>query len=157
MVVSTYDNIRHARMISVDGVEADFQQVEFPKKTYTLDCSFSTYVQSKNTLVLTDRFAHTVYVYDTVNGTSRAVTNGNIQEPSGACVGPGDTVMVCSENMNSVVQLTADGDFLCTYPVDMKFPRSICVSRDKTRLAVSNTAIGHKKLQLYKILPTLNN
>ncbi|XP_052217329.1 uncharacterized protein LOC127835101 isoform X3 [Dreissena polymorpha] len=157
MVVSTIDDICNVRMISVDGVETDFQQVEFPKKTYKLGDSFSTYVQSKNTLVLIDRRAHTVYVYDTVNGTSRAVTNGNIQVPSGACVGPGDTVMVCSENMNSVVQLTADGDFLCTYPVDMKFPRSICVSRDKTRLAVSNCVIGDRKLQLYKILPTLNN
>ncbi|KAH3805550.1 hypothetical protein DPMN_133854 [Dreissena polymorpha] len=144
-------------MISVDGVETDFQQLEFPKKTYKLGYSFSTYVQSKNTLVLTDRLAHTVYMYDTVKGTSRAVTNGNIQGPRGACVGPGDTVMVCSKNMNSVVHLTVDGDFLCTYPVDMKLPCSICVSRDRTRLAVSNSAKGASKLQLYKIQHTLNN
>ncbi|KAH3805507.1 hypothetical protein DPMN_133811 [Dreissena polymorpha] len=157
MVVSTYDDIRHVRMISVDGVETDFQQVEFPQKTYTLGESFSTYVQSKNTLVLTDRLAHTVYMFDTVKGTSKAVTNGNIQEPRGACVGPGDTVMVCSNKMHSVVHLTVDGDFLCTYPVNMTFPCSICVSRDRTRLAVSNCVIGDKKLQLYKILPTLNN
>ncbi|KAH3805493.1 hypothetical protein DPMN_133796 [Dreissena polymorpha] len=157
MVVSTFDDIRNVRMISVDGVETDFQQVEFPKKTYTFGESFGTYVQSKNTLVLTDRLAHTVYVLDTVKGTSRAVTNGNIQEPRGACVGPGDTVMVCSANMNSVVHLTVDGDFLCTYPVDMKFPYRICVSRDGTRLAVSNCTVDNRKLQLYKILPTLNN
>ncbi|KAH3804508.1 hypothetical protein DPMN_132795 [Dreissena polymorpha] len=144
-------------MISVDGVEADFQHVEFPKKTYEQDYSRSTYVEAKNTLVLTDRLAHTVHMYDTVKGTSRAVTNGNIQEPRGACVGPGDTVMVCSFKMHSVVHLTVDGDILCTYPVNMTFPCSICVSRDKTRLAVSNSVIGDKKLQLYKILPTLNN
>ncbi|XP_052214782.1 uncharacterized protein LOC127833523 isoform X4 [Dreissena polymorpha] len=156
MVVSTSDDIRNVRMISVDGVETDFQHVEFPKKTYTLGEIFSTYVQSKNTLVLTDTLAHTVYVFDTVKGTSRAVTNGNIQQPRGACVGPGDTVMVCSEKMH-VVHLTVDGDFLCTYPVDMKFPYRICVSRDGTRLAVSNCTVDNRKLQLYKILPTLNN
>ncbi|XP_052215880.1 uncharacterized protein LOC127834239 [Dreissena polymorpha] len=155
MVVSTFDDIRKVRMISVDGVETDFEQVEFPKKMYKVGDSLSTYVQSKNTLVLTDQFAHTVYMYDTVKGTSRAVTNGNIQRPRGACVGPGDTVMVCC--VHSVVHLTVDGDFLCTYPVDMKFPLSICVSRDRTRLAVSNCADGDIKLQLYKILPTLNN
>ncbi|KAH3805524.1 hypothetical protein DPMN_133828 [Dreissena polymorpha] len=156
MVVSTIDDIRNVRMISVDGVETDFQQVEFPNKTYKLGDSSSTYVQSKNTLVLTDRRAHTVYLYNTVKGTSRAVTNGNIQEPRVACVGPGDTVIVCNENMNSVVHLTVDGDYLCTYPVDMKCPRTICVSRDRTRLAVSNCA-KNMELQLYKILPTLNN
>ncbi|XP_052217330.1 uncharacterized protein LOC127835101 isoform X4 [Dreissena polymorpha] len=155
MVVSTSDDIRNVRMISVDGVETDFQQVEFPKKTYKLGDRLSAYVQSKNTLVLTDYYANTVYMYDTVKGTS--VTIGNIQKPRSACVGPGDTVMVCSENKNSVVHLTVHGDFLGTYTVGMKYPCSICVSRDRARLAVSNCAIGDRKLQLYKILPTLNN
>ncbi|KAH3805477.1 hypothetical protein DPMN_133780 [Dreissena polymorpha] len=81
MVLSTSNDIRNVKMISVDGVETDFQQVEFPKKTYKLGDSLSAYVQSKNTLVLTDRLAHTVYMYDTVKGMSRAVTNGNIQAP----------------------------------------------------------------------------
>ncbi|KAH3805525.1 hypothetical protein DPMN_133829 [Dreissena polymorpha] len=102
---------------------------------------------------MTDKFAHTVYMYDTVKGTSTAITNENIQAPRGVCVGPGDTVMVCSENMNSVVHLTVDGDFLSTYFVDMQ----VCLSKDGTRLAVTNCAKGATKLQLYKILLTLNN
>ncbi|XP_052265912.1 uncharacterized protein LOC127868310 isoform X2 [Dreissena polymorpha] len=157
MVVSTCYDPRSARMLSVDGVESDFDHfLTFPMKTYKVDESRCTYVQSKNTLVLTDRFAHTVYMYDTLKGTSRAVTHENIQEPRGACVGPGDTVLVCSENKNSIVHLTIDGKILGTYPVDMKFPYSICVSKDGTRLAVFNRCTGNTKLQLFKISPAMN-
>ncbi|KAH3803710.1 hypothetical protein DPMN_131977 [Dreissena polymorpha] len=152
MVASTYDDPRPARMISVDGVESDFDHSQtFSMKTYKIDESSCTYVQSKNTLVLTDRYAHTVYMNDTVKGTSKAVTDETIQEPRAACVGPGDSVLVCSENKNSIVHLTIDGKILGTYPVDMKFPRSICVSKDGTRLAVSNGPFGIRKLHLYKI------
>ncbi|KAH3803795.1 hypothetical protein DPMN_132063 [Dreissena polymorpha] len=154
MVVSTFDDPRPARMISVDGEESDFDHfLTFPMKSYKLDESLCTYVQSKNTLVLTDKLAHTVYMYDTVKGTSRAVTNENIQEPRGACVGPGDTVLVCSQNKHSIVHLRVDGDLLGTYRVDMKYPRSICVSKNDTMLALSGGTVGALKLHLYKISP----
>ncbi|KAH3804128.1 hypothetical protein DPMN_132410 [Dreissena polymorpha] len=157
MVVSTHYDPRPVRMISVDGVETDFDHIlTFPKKTYQGDESACTYVQSKNTLVLTDQLAHTVFMYDTVNGTSRAVTNENIQEPRGACPGPGDTVLVCSKDKHSIVHLTIHGTILGTYPLDMKFPYIICVSKDSTRLAVSNCAEGVKKLHLYKISPAMS-
>ncbi|KAH3870647.1 hypothetical protein DPMN_033835, partial [Dreissena polymorpha] len=157
MVVSTYHDPRPARMLSVDGVESDFDHfLTFPMKTYKVDESRCTYVQSKNTLVLTDRFAHTVYMYDTLKGTSRAVTNENIQEPCGACVGPGDSVLVCSMRKDSIVHLTINGKILGTYPVDMKCPYSICMSKDGTKLVVSNCAIGVKKLHLYKISPAMS-
>ncbi|KAH3797562.1 hypothetical protein DPMN_151145 [Dreissena polymorpha] len=144
-------------MISVGWVESDFDHsLTFPSKTYKLDESTCTYIQSKNTLVLTDRYAHTVFMFDTVNGTSRAVTNQNIQEPRGCCVGPGDTVLVCSENKNSIVHMTNNGNILGTYPVDMKFPGTICVSKDGTRLVVSNSAVGTRKLHLYKISPVMS-
>ncbi|KAH3733488.1 uncharacterized protein LOC127850541 [Dreissena polymorpha] len=151
MVVSTYDDPRPVRMITVGGVESDFNQVRFPNKTYKTDESMCTYVQSKNTLVLTDRYAHIVYMYDTVKGTSIAVTDENIQEPRGACVGPDDTVLLCSQKNNSIVHLTIDGKILGTYPVDMKGPYSICVSKDGSKLAVSNSVVGNRKLQLFKI------
>ncbi|XP_052218534.1 uncharacterized protein LOC127836144 isoform X4 [Dreissena polymorpha] len=157
MVVSTYDDPRPVRMISVDGVESDFDHsLTFPMKTYKIAESRCTYVQSKNTLVLTDQLAHTVYVYDTVNGTSRAVTNENIQEPRGACVGPGDTVLVCSMDKNSIVHLSVDGNIIGTYPVDMKKPTSIGLSKNGTRLAVSNSVYGKRKLHLYKISPAMH-
>ncbi|XP_052215154.1 uncharacterized protein LOC127833769 isoform X1 [Dreissena polymorpha] len=156
MVVSTFDDPRPARIISVDGIESDFDHfLTFSLKTYKIDESKCTYVQSKNTLVLTDQLTHTVYMYDTVNGTSRAVTNENIQEPRGAGVGPGDTVLVCSKGKNSIVHLSVDGNILGTYPVDMRYPYSIGLSKNGTRLALSNTANGAMKLQLYKISPEM--
>ncbi|KAH3870582.1 hypothetical protein DPMN_033770 [Dreissena polymorpha] len=84
MAVISYDDHRPARMLSVDGVKSDFDHVTFHVKTYKIDESMCTYVQSKNTLVLTDREAHTVYIYDNLNGTSIAVTNNNIREPCSA-------------------------------------------------------------------------
>ncbi|KAH3803854.1 hypothetical protein DPMN_132124 [Dreissena polymorpha] len=90
-------------------------------------------------------------MYDTVKGTSRAVTDENIQAPSGACAGPGDSVLVCSKNKDSFVHLTIDGKLIGTYPVDLKYQYNMCVSKDGTRLAVSNTDVRIRKLQLYKI------
>ncbi|KAH3807037.1 uncharacterized protein LOC127836472 [Dreissena polymorpha] len=153
MVVSTYADYRSARMISFDGIEKDFDNLEFPKKTYNFDESKCLYAQSNNTLVLTDTLANTVYMYDTLKGTSRAVTDDNIQQPTGACVGPDDTVLVCSMRKNSIVHLTVEGDILGIYPVDMAFPYAVCTNTDRSTLVVSNCINGIRKLQLYKISP----
>ncbi|KAH3807210.1 hypothetical protein DPMN_135545 [Dreissena polymorpha] len=106
----------------MDGVESDFDNVKFSSKTYNPGDINVTFVQSKNTLVLTDRLAHTVYMYDIVKGTARIVTDENIQQPTGACVGLGDTVLLCIKNNPFIVHLTVEGDILTTYPVDMKYP-----------------------------------
>ncbi|KAH3814870.1 hypothetical protein DPMN_143384 [Dreissena polymorpha] len=95
LVVSSFHDARPVRMITQDGVESDFDRVLVPYKTYRFGESKCTYVLSKNTLVLTDRSANTLYMYDTVKGTSRVVTDEKIQKPQGVCVGPGDTVLVC--------------------------------------------------------------
>ncbi|XP_052217183.1 uncharacterized protein LOC127835032 isoform X2 [Dreissena polymorpha] len=153
MVVSTLQDPRLVRMITVDGVESDFDRVEFPSKTYKIGESKSTYVQCKNTLVLTDLHANTVYMYDTVKARSRGVTDENIQKPCGACVGPGGTVLVCSTKKHCIVHLTVDGDVIGTYPVDMKFPFSLCMNRKTSILAVSNNCDGDRKLRLYKLSP----
>ncbi|XP_052258202.1 uncharacterized protein LOC127862966 isoform X4 [Dreissena polymorpha] len=86
MVVSTYNDNRSVRMISYDGVEEDFDKFELPKTIYKIDESRCTYIQAKNTLVMIDKLAHTVYMYDTLKGTSIAVTDKSIQQPSGVCV-----------------------------------------------------------------------
>ncbi|KAH3704324.1 hypothetical protein DPMN_079380 [Dreissena polymorpha] len=48
-----------------------------------------------------EKLAHTVYMYDTMKGTSRAVTYKNIQEPRCACVCPVNKVLVCNRRKNS--------------------------------------------------------
>ncbi|KAH3810580.1 hypothetical protein DPMN_138973 [Dreissena polymorpha] len=47
MVVSTWGDPPHARMLSVDGVESDFNNLTFLKKTYKGTESKCTYVESK--------------------------------------------------------------------------------------------------------------
>ncbi|KAH3812807.1 uncharacterized protein LOC127836643 [Dreissena polymorpha] len=152
MVVGTFNHSSPARMITHTGVESDFDHVLFEKKTYRRDDSKCTYVPSKNTLVLTDRSAHTVYLYDTVKGKYKVVTDDNIRRPRSACVGPGDTVLVCSEAKNSVVHLTVEGDILGTFPLDMQGPWALCMNNNGTRLAVSNR---NKKIQLFNISPAM--
>ncbi|KAH3805141.1 hypothetical protein DPMN_133438 [Dreissena polymorpha] len=52
-------------MISLHGGETDFNH-EFHMKTSKVNSSFSTYVQSKKTLILIDIYTHKVYMFDTV-------------------------------------------------------------------------------------------
>ncbi|KAH3694728.1 hypothetical protein DPMN_082169 [Dreissena polymorpha] len=151
MVVSTYNDNRSVRMISYDGVEEDFDKFELPKTIYKIDESRCTYIQAKNTLVITDKLAHSVYMYDTLKGTSRAVTDESIQQPSGVCVGPGDTVLVCSKMKCCIVHLSVEGDILGTYPVDMKWPYVLCLNKDGSKLVVSNNVNGINKLLIYKL------
>ncbi|KAH3813652.1 hypothetical protein DPMN_142117 [Dreissena polymorpha] len=148
MVVSTFNDPRPVKMITKGGVESDCDYVLF--QTYKLDESNCTYVQSKNTLVLTDRKANTVYMYDTFTGTSRAITNENIQQPRGACVGPDDTVLVCSGAKNSIVHMTVHGDIIGNYPVDTKLPYTLCMTKDGSRLAVSGCGTA-RKLIMYTL------
>ncbi|KAH3876528.1 hypothetical protein DPMN_000373 [Dreissena polymorpha] len=61
---------------------------------------------------------------DTLIGTTIAVINKNIREPCSACVGPDDTVLVCSKNNHDVAHLTVGGDVLGSYPLNLKLPHS---------------------------------
>ncbi|XP_052785086.1 uncharacterized protein LOC128220646 [Mya arenaria] len=151
-VVSTWDDPRPARMIDVDGKESDFDNVKFPGKTYKCGESKCTYIQSRDTLVLIDKFARTVYMYNTVSGKGIEVKDGRIREPRGACVGNGDTVFVCSTDTNSVIQVSADGDILASCDVDMEYPFAVAASRDGSRMAVTNCLSGVRKLKLFKII-----
>ncbi|XP_052819271.1 uncharacterized protein LOC128245095 [Mya arenaria] len=151
-VVSTYDDPRPARMIDVDGNESDFENVKFPGKTYKRDESVCTYIPSRHILVITDRDAHTVYMYHAVSGKRTDVKDKRIREPKGACVGPDQSVFTCSQNTNSVIQISPDGEILTSCDVDMKFPFAVAVSRDGSRMAVTNCAKGVGKLKLFKII-----
>jgi DNA-binding beta-propeller fold protein YncE len=102
-------------------------------------------------VLLTDRYEHTVYIYDVKTNTRVVVKDDQIKEPLGVAVGSSDTILVSSENTNSIVQISQTGQVLSSYKIDMKYPRTICVSRDKTFLAVTNACIGEIKLQKFKI------
>ncbi|XP_052784438.1 uncharacterized protein LOC128220197 [Mya arenaria] len=151
-VVETNNDPRPARMVDVDGKESDFDNVKFPGKTYKFEESKCTYIQSRGTLVLTDRHAHTVHMYNTVSGTSNEVKGDRIRAPKRACVGPDDSVFVCSQNTNSIIQISPDGDILASCDVDMKYPYAVAVSRDGSRMAVTNNVSDVRQLKLFKII-----
>ncbi|XP_052783085.1 uncharacterized protein LOC128219315, partial [Mya arenaria] len=150
-LVSTYDDPSPARMIDVDGNESEFDNVKFPGKMYKNWESLCTYVPSRVTLVLTDRYAHTVYMYDTVTGNNTEVKNDQIREPRGTCVCPDDSVFVCIKNTNSIIQISSDGEILASCDVDMEYPFAVSVSSDGSKMAVTNCLIGGMKLKLFKI------
>ncbi|KAH3804928.1 hypothetical protein DPMN_133221 [Dreissena polymorpha] len=151
MLGSCYHDVRPARMISIDGTESDFVKVVYEPKTYNIGGNKCTFVASKNTLVMTDRFAHTIFFFDVGTGVARIITNTTIQEPRGVCVGLGDTVLVSSMGTHSIVQLNVKGDLLSVYPVDIKNPFNLCTSTDGTRLAITNGGVRLKQLCLYTI------
>ncbi|XP_060598194.1 uncharacterized protein LOC132751978 [Ruditapes philippinarum] len=149
-VVATIDHSTPVRIISSTGEEKDFN-INFPNKSYPLNTSAFTYIRSSDKVVLTDRYEHTVYIYDVKTNTRVVVKDDQIKEPFGVAVGSSNTILVCSNGTNSIVQISQTGQILSSYKIDMDYPRTICVSRDKSFLAITNSCNGKRKLQKFKI------
>jgi DNA-binding beta-propeller fold protein YncE len=128
--------------------------INIPSKQYALPGdSACTYIRNINKVVLTDKNAHTIQIYDIENNKRVEVKDEKIiREPRGVAVGPAHCIFVCSDRTNSIVQISHTGQILSSHVLDMVYPRSVCVSKDNTRLAVSNTATWKSKLQLYNIV-----
>ncbi|XP_053404899.1 E3 ubiquitin-protein ligase TRIM71-like [Mercenaria mercenaria] len=148
-VVGTIDDTRPVRIVSMSGEEKDFS-VSFPNKKYSLGDSSCTYIRNTEKMILTDRLEHTVYIYDFKTNTRIVVKDDQIKEPSGVAVGPSDCFLVCSENTNSIVQISQTGRILSSFKLDMKWPRRVCVSKNNSILAVINCCRGEIRLQLFK-------
>ncbi|KAH3815887.1 hypothetical protein DPMN_144423 [Dreissena polymorpha] len=71
-----------------------------PDNSIGLTKKINIAIDSTNSLVLTDRFAHTLYINDKVTGTSRAITDDNIRQPRAVCVGPGDTILIVRQELS---------------------------------------------------------
>jgi len=151
-LVSTYESRHPLRMITLAGEEKDFDGL--PQKQYEGGNSSCAYIRSKDKLVLTDRRDSTIYVYDNKNTcvTRTVVKDESIQEPRAVCVGPGDSIFVCSENTNSLVQVSASGKVLGSHKLDMEYPCTMCSSKDGKTLAVSNSVKGNKKVQVFHVI-----
>jgi sugar lactone lactonase YvrE len=149
-VVGTINDKRHVRIVSMTGNENDFS-VSFPTKKYTINASSCTYNKNNDILVLTDRYEHAVYIYDTKSDTRVVVKDDQIEEPRGVAVGPSDTILVCSKGTNSIVQISQTGHILSSHKIDMIYPLRVCVSRDKSFLVVINNHYKNKKMQKFKI------
>ncbi|XP_045184853.2 uncharacterized protein LOC123542888 [Mercenaria mercenaria] len=149
-VVGTTDEIRPVRIVSLSGDEKDFS-INFPNKKYPIGTSVCTYIRNSDKVVLTERYEHTVYIYDIKSNTRVVVKDDQINEPRGVIIGPSDCILVCSKGTNSIVQISQTGRVISSYKLDMKYPYSVCVSKDKSVISVTNSSSGGLKLQLLKI------
>jgi DNA-binding beta-propeller fold protein YncE len=132
------------------GEEHDFS-VNFPNKSYPKGTSASTYIKGSDKVVITDRYEHAVYIYDTRTDTRVVVKDDQIQKPYGAAVGPSDNILVCSGKTNTIVQISQTGQILSSYKLEMKYPYKVCVSHDKSFLVVTNSVEGNMNMQKFKI------
>ncbi|XP_053404865.1 uncharacterized protein LOC128558723 [Mercenaria mercenaria] len=149
-VVGAYDDTRPVRIVSLSGEEKDFN-IKFPNKKYPIGNSACTYIRDSDKVVLTDSDEHTVYIYDIKSNARVVVKDDQIKEPRGVAVDTSDYILVCSNEINSIVQISQTGRILSSYKLDMKRPYIVCVSKDKSLIAVSSNLNGGRKLQLLKV------
>jgi hypothetical protein len=100
---------------------------------------------------MTYRSEHAVYIYDTKADARVVVKDDQIKEPRGVAVGPYDTILVCSNKTNSIVQISQTGHILSSYRIEMEYPFRVCVSHDKSFLVVIKNHYKNKKMQNFKI------
>lgn len=149
-VVSSYDDTKPVRIVSFCGEEQDLN-IDFPEKKYILGGSGCTYIKSSDKIVVSDRYEDTVYIYDVHTNKRIVVKDDRIKEPIDVAIGPFGTIFVCSNRRHSVIQISPTGKIMSVQKLDMKCPRTLCVSNDKTKIAVSGNAKGQEKLQLFSI------
>lgn len=148
-LVSTYDDDRPLRMVSMEGKETEFCYL--PENRYKFDSSFCTFIPNHNKLVLTDTSADSVIMFEMGNesNTKCVVKHGNIKGPRGVCVGPDDCVYVCCMYTQNIVQVSPSGKVISSHDLDTKLPYSICISKTRKTLAVSNSENGKRRLELF--------
>lgn len=150
-MVGTIDDPTPIRVLSreLDVLELG---IDFQEKRYPVRHSSCTYIKNCNKVVLTDRYANTVYIYDIVTNSGIEVKDETvIIEPRDVAVGANDCLFVCSEKTSSVVQISISGQILATHKLDMLYTCRVSVSKDLKTLAVSNACVGGKRVQLFQI------
>ncbi|KAL4216676.1 hypothetical protein ACF0H5_024399 [Mactra antiquata] len=150
-VVSTVDHIKPFRIVSISGDESEFN-IKTPSKKYPLGTNYCTFICDREILVQTDREEDKIYIYNIEYGENVVAKGELVKSPCGVAVGPYDHVFVGSESTKCLVEITPGGRVLSSHQVDMWYPRYIAISKDNKLLAVSNAAIGAKKISLYKIV-----
>ncbi|XP_060565599.1 uncharacterized protein LOC132724685 [Ruditapes philippinarum] len=144
-VGGTINHSTPVRIISSTGEEKDFN-INFPNKSYPVRTSACTYIRNSDKVVLTDRPEHTICIYDVKTNTRVVVKDDQIKDPCGVSIGPYDTILVCSNGTNSIVQISQTGQILSSYKIDMEYPYRACVSRDKSFLAITNSCTDYQAM-----------
>jgi DNA-binding beta-propeller fold protein YncE len=151
MLVGTIDDTRPVRVISLQGEERHLD-VSFPAKKYPVRHSACTYLRNCDKVVITDRYDHAVFIYDVATNTSIEIRDKKVMmEPRGVAVGPDDTIFVCSSKTNTLIEISHTGEILASHKVDMLYTCRVCMSKDNSRVAVTNACVGDKRLQIFEI------
>ena len=152
---STYYDERPVRTIDIQGNEGDIQHKLLPDKAYGPFESACTYIPSTNTLVFSHWYQDTVYICNLTSGEGHVIKNDKKVSPRGVCAGPDDTVFVCSEGTDTLVQLSQDGEILMTHDVGMGVgmgrPHAVSLNTDGTRLVVTAYEDGDNTIKLYHV------
>jgi len=145
-LVGTYDKGKPLRTVDILGNEGYMANVSLPMTTY----DESEYIVSEKVLAFTVSKENIVYLHTVENNTGKLVKEKRIRRPQGVCAGPRGTIFVSSEDNHCIVQLSQQGDVLTSYDVSMQFPRYVRVSRDGTRMAVTNAHTNNITIKMFK-------
>ena len=151
LLVNTYGHERPVHTIDVHGKEGHIQHKTLPDKIYEKRKGACAYIPSTKTIVFSDRTQDTLYMCDTTSGEGRVIKSDNIANARCICAGPNGSTFVCSVDTNSIVQLSPSGDLLISHDVGIRRPRAVSVSKDGTRMAVSNGLSRQKVLKLFRL------
>ncbi|XP_052783135.1 uncharacterized protein LOC128219367 [Mya arenaria] len=150
--VTRYEHKYPVGMVSGTLGEKEFEP-HLPMKQLKFNEAITTYIQNRQIVVLSDFSDNSINFYDVSGNTviTTVVRDASIRGPHGVCVGPGDCVFVCSKDTNSIVQLSPTGRLIGSCKVEISMPYRVAVSKDGTKLVVSNRVKGNRKLQIYEL------
>lgn len=149
-IVGTFDSFNPVHIVDLLGnfTELDF---DFRGKKFDIGNFKCCFTEETDHFLITDKKGNAVYVCDITTGTMLTVQDDRLAKPKGISHYMNDMYFVCCAGSDSLLQITSSGDILATTGIDISSPYSICVSQDKSKLIVSNSVIGEKKLLLFNI------
>ena len=124
--MSTHGDKRPIRMITLTGEALDVDNL--PKDEFKKCYSRSTYIRNRNMLISSDILQSThVCMYNLKDKcVTKSVLKGErIKDPKCVVCIPGDSVLVCSADINARVQVSATGRVLGSHKLDMPYPSTV--------------------------------
>ncbi|XP_053404616.1 uncharacterized protein LOC128558652 [Mercenaria mercenaria] len=137
-------------VVFCNGDEKDVS-IALPMKQYTAENTKCVFDSQSGKMAISDKNMDTIHIFDTRSNTKTSFRCEGILQPRGMAYGADDTLFVCSGGTDSIVHVTTEGRVLTTHKLNISHPYSICVSRDKTHLAVANMEISNKQLQVFEL------
>lgn len=138
-------------LVTISGDEK-FVTVDLPEKRYTAENIKCAYDKITSRLAVSDKNSDKVYVLDMEKDTIITIESESIMQPRGVVFGPNNTLFICSGGTDSIVHATTDGKVLNTRKLNISHPYAICISQERTQLAVANLEQDDKQLQVFDLI-----